>query len=57
MSKEYALKSRQELDIDEPSVDGLQCLVLLSQYSYQTGQGRKAYMYLCKCRRVASRLD
>jgi hypothetical protein len=48
ISKEYALKSRQELDIDEPSMDGLQCLVLLSQHGYQAGQGRKAYMYLCK---------
>jgi hypothetical protein len=54
ISKEYAHKSRQELDIDEPSIDGLQCLVLLSQYSYQAGQGRRAYMYLCKCQRVIS---
>lgn len=37
-----------ELDIDEPSIESLQALLLLSQASYQTGKGKKTYMLLSK---------
>jgi hypothetical protein len=45
---EYARRARLELDIDEPSIEGLQTLVLLSQAMFQAGRGKKAYMYLCR---------
>lgn len=35
-----------ELDIDEPSIEGLQTLMLLSQAHFQLGQGKKTYMLL-----------
>jgi len=35
-----------ELDIDEPSIDALQTLLLLAQASYQSGKGKKTYMLL-----------
>lgn len=35
-----------ELDIDEPSIDALQTLLLLSQASYQSGKGKQTYMLL-----------
>jgi hypothetical protein len=37
------------LDIDEPQLDNIMALLLLSQHAYQSGQGKKAYMSLCKC--------
>jgi hypothetical protein len=36
------------LDIDEPCIEALQALLLLSQASFQAGRGKKSYMYLCK---------
>jgi hypothetical protein len=35
-----------ELDIDEPSIEALQTLMLLSQASFQTGKGKKTFMLL-----------
>ena len=35
-----------ELDIDEPSIEALQTLLLLAQASYQAGKGKKTYMLL-----------
>ena len=45
---EYARRARMELDIDKPSIEALQTLILLSQAMFQAGRGEKAYMYLCK---------
>jgi hypothetical protein len=45
---EYARRSRQNLDIDEPCIETMQALLLLSQASFQAGRGKKSYMYLCK---------
>lgn len=36
--------SRKELDIDEPSVDALQALLLLVVAFTAAGKGKKAYM-------------
>lgn len=44
--EEYARRARFELDMDDPSVERLQTLLLLSQESFQAGKGRKAYMLL-----------
>lgn len=45
---EYARQARADLDIDEPSVEALQTLLLLTQVMFQNGLGKKAYTYLCK---------
>ncbi|KAE9963644.1 hypothetical protein EG328_011242 [Venturia inaequalis] len=46
MGREYTRQARTELDIDHPSIETLQTLLLLSQAMYQEGQGKKSYMYL-----------
>lgn len=46
IGQEYARRSRLELDIDEPSIETLQTLMLLSQASFQLGQGKKTFMLL-----------
>lgn len=45
---EYARRARMEVDVDEPSIEALQTLILLSQAMFQAGRGKKAYMYLCR---------
>ncbi|KAJ4302350.1 hypothetical protein N0V88_002494 [Collariella sp. IMI 366227] len=46
LGEEYAAKARLEIDIDEPSVDALQALVLLVTAFTASGKGKKAYMLL-----------
>ncbi|KAI8966645.1 fungal-specific transcription factor domain-containing protein [Daldinia sp. FL1419] len=46
LSEEYALRSRNEIDVDEPSIDALQALVLLVTAFTAGGKGKKAYMLL-----------
>jgi hypothetical protein len=46
LSEEYAAKARLEMDIDDPSVDALQALVLLVTAFTASGKGKKAYMLL-----------
>jgi hypothetical protein len=43
----YALKARQEVDIDNPTIEGLQTLLLLSMVFFAYGLGKKTYMTLC----------
>lgn len=50
MSDEYARRARMELDIDEPSIEALQALMVLAQANFQLGKGKKTYMLLSKCR-------
>lgn len=45
-SQEYAVQSRTEIDVDEPSIDHLQALLLLAMASFQAGRGKKSYMLL-----------
>ncbi|KAF4629625.1 hypothetical protein G7Y89_g8520 [Cudoniella acicularis] len=45
-SEEYAARARAELDIDDPSVDCLQSLLLLAMAFTAAGKGKKAYMML-----------
>ncbi|KAF2635870.1 hypothetical protein P280DRAFT_410729 [Massarina eburnea CBS 473.64] len=54
---DYARRARQELDIDEPSIETLQALMLLSQASYQMGKGKKTYMLLSSAISMAFALD
>jgi hypothetical protein len=46
LSEDYALRSRAELDIDDPSIDCLQALLLLAVAFTAAGKGKKAYMML-----------
>lgn len=46
IGSEYARRARLELDIDEPSIEALQTLMLLAQASYQLGRGKKTFMLL-----------
>jgi hypothetical protein len=45
---EAALQARQMVDVDNPTVEGLQTLMLLSQAYFAYGLGKKAYMVFCK---------
>lgn len=46
LSEDYALRARTELDIDDPSIDCLQALLLLAVAFTAAGKGRKAYMMI-----------
>lgn len=46
LSEDYALRARTELDIDDPSIDCLQALLLLGVAFTAAGKGKKAYMML-----------
>lgn len=46
IGSEYARRARLELEIDEPSIEALQTLMLLSQASFQLGKGKKTFMLL-----------
>lgn len=48
LSEDYASRSRSEIDTDEPSIDGLQALMLLVIAFTAAGRGKKAYMLLSK---------
>ncbi|RDL37756.1 Zn2 DNA-binding protein [Venustampulla echinocandica] len=45
-SEDYALRARAELDIDDPSIDCLQALLLLAMAFTAAGKGKKAFMML-----------
>lgn len=47
MSEDYAIRARAELDMDDPSIDILQALLLLAVSFTASGKGKKAYMLLC----------
>ncbi|KAF1926045.1 uncharacterized protein M421DRAFT_68521 [Didymella exigua CBS 183.55] len=57
MGSEYARRARLELDIDEPSIEALQTLMLLSQASFQLGKGKKTFMLLNAATSMAFALD
>jgi hypothetical protein len=46
LSEEYASRARTEVDIDDPSIDTLQSLLLLGVSYTAAGKGKKAYMML-----------
>lgn len=43
-----ALQARRMVDIDSPTIESLQTLLLLSQAFFAHGLGKKAYMTFCK---------
>lgn len=42
------MKAREAVDVDEPSIEGLQTLLLLSMAFFAAGKGKKSYMMLCR---------
>ena len=46
MGEDYALQARVQIDTDEPSIEGLQSLLLIHHSFLAAGMGRKAYMLL-----------
>ncbi|KAI1207319.1 uncharacterized protein F4807DRAFT_184513 [Annulohypoxylon truncatum] len=57
LSEEYALRSRNEIDTDEPSIDALQALLLLVTAFTAAGKGKKAYMLLTTAIGMAMALE
>ncbi|KAF2872586.1 fungal-specific transcription factor domain-containing protein [Massariosphaeria phaeospora] len=57
VGQEYARRARMELDIDEPSIEALQTLMLISQASFQLGKGKKTFMLLTSAISMAFALD
>ncbi|KAK4496296.1 hypothetical protein PRZ48_012276 [Zasmidium cellare] len=45
-SQDYVMRSRAEIDVDEPSIDNLQALLLLAMANFQNGKGKRCYMVL-----------
>ncbi|KAJ5881721.1 uncharacterized protein N7529_000393 [Penicillium soppii] len=52
-----ALQARRMIDVDNPTVEGLQTLLLLSQAFYGYGLGKKAYMTFSNCVAMIVALD
>ncbi|RFU72815.1 fungal specific transcription factor domain-containing [Trichoderma arundinaceum] len=46
LGDEYAARARSAIDIDEPSIDNLQAIVLLAIAYTASGKGRKAFMLI-----------
>lgn len=57
LSEDYAIRARTELDIDDPSVDCLQALLLLAVAFTAGGKGKKAHMMLGTSTMVRGRED
>lgn len=49
---EYALQARREVDADNPTIESLQTLLLLSMVFFAYGLGKKTYMTLCMIRNL-----
>ncbi|KAH9839631.1 shikimate 3-dehydrogenase (NADP+) [Teratosphaeria destructans] len=45
-SHEYTAQARSAIDVDEPTIEHLQSLLLLVMASFQAGRGKKGYMLL-----------
>ncbi|KAI5855003.1 hypothetical protein GGS23DRAFT_590342 [Durotheca rogersii] len=57
LSESYASRSRSEIDTDEPSIDALQALLLLSAAFTAAGKGKKAYMLMTNAIGMAMALE
>lgn len=54
LGDDYASRARSAIDIDEPSIDNLQAIVLLAIAYTASGKGRKAFMLISTCIRPSS---
>ncbi|KAF2967633.1 hypothetical protein GQX73_g5930 [Xylaria multiplex] len=57
LSEDFASMSRKEIDIDEPTIDTLQTLLLLVIAYIASGKGKKAYMLLTNAIGMAMALE
>ncbi|KAH8820783.1 fungal-specific transcription factor domain-containing protein [Xylogone sp. PMI_703] len=57
LSEDYATRARSELDIDDPTIDALEALLLLAISSTASGKGKKAYMLLSAAIAMAMALE
>ncbi|PHH55559.1 hypothetical protein CFIMG_001373RA [Ceratocystis fimbriata CBS 114723] len=57
MSDYYASKARSQIDIDEPSIESLQALLLLVLVFTASGKGKKAYMLMTSAVAMAMALE
>ncbi|EDO02370.1 hypothetical protein SS1G_04846 [Sclerotinia sclerotiorum 1980 UF-70] len=57
LSEDYAHRARTEVDIDEPSIDTLQALLLLAISYTASGRGKKAYMMFANAIGMAVALE
>ncbi|KAJ5653426.1 hypothetical protein N7490_000429 [Penicillium lividum] len=57
MGLDAALQARRMVDIDNPTVEALQTLLLLSQAFFAYGLGKKAYMTFSNCVAMVVALD
>ena len=48
LSEDYATEAREAMDVDEPSIEGLQTLLLVRIAFFAAGKGKKSYMLLGK---------
>ncbi|KAJ5542075.1 hypothetical protein N7535_004494 [Penicillium sp. DV-2018c] len=54
---DVALQARRMVDVDNPTLEGLQTVLLLSQAFYAYGLGKKAYMTFSNCVAMIVALD
>ncbi|KAG7403808.1 putative transcriptional regulatory protein [Fusarium oxysporum f. sp. rapae] len=57
LSEDLAALARREINIEEPSIDGLQALLLLVNAFTATGKGKKAYMLMTSATGMAMALE
>ncbi|KAI5462712.1 fungal-specific transcription factor domain-containing protein [Mariannaea sp. PMI_226] len=57
LSQEFATRARKEINTDEPSIDALQALLLLTIAFTAAGQGKKAYMLMSNATGMAMALE
>ncbi|EMT63593.1 hypothetical protein FOC4_g10013829 [Fusarium odoratissimum] len=57
LSEDLAARARREINTDEPSIDGLQALLLLVSAFTATGKGKKAYMLMTSATGMAMALE
>ncbi|KAI9831476.1 MAG: hypothetical protein M1819_005075 [Sarea resinae] len=57
LSRDYALRARSELDLDDPTIDNLQTALLLSLTFFAIGLCKKAYMVFATAAGMAIALE
>ncbi|KAF4457998.1 hypothetical protein F53441_152 [Fusarium austroafricanum] len=57
LSEDLAARARREINTDEPSIDGLQALLLLVSAFTATGKGKRAYMLMTSATGMAMALE